>query len=158
MNANLRLPRRPRAEFRLVTKLTKRTEYAAALALLGVSMGVGWDPARDLSAERAPWTVLYIAVMAGCLVGTVAHRVVTVGRDPRVLSVERRVAGLVLRTERHLVAEDAVVWLQSGRRPRFVLSIRSGGAVVTLDGSSWKSELEPMARALAAALGVGYEG
>jgi hypothetical protein len=158
MTATLRVASSKEGGFCLRTRLWKRLRYALAAGLLVAALAVGLDLRGDFSPERAPGSVLYLALLAGATVASLADRVVAVEREPRALVVSHRILGRVYRTVRHEIPDGTPIRLRKEKRNLFVLEVTTQDTPIVLDASSWKTELDPMGRRAAEALGLPYEG
>jgi hypothetical protein len=158
VTARLAVRRRGPQRLVLVTKLRKRMGFGVGFALLLVAMLVSFDAGRDLTAERAPLTVLYVLLLLGSLGGCLATRVFVAEAGVAELVSEQRVAGLRIRLERLPVAGGAEVRVRrvSEGRGVFVLEVGPESGATVLDSSSWRSELEPTGRLVAEVLGIPF--
>jgi hypothetical protein len=148
----------PRGTLLLVSRPRKRIGFALAFLLLGGAALVGFDPARDLSAGRAPFTVIAFALTAGCLAGALATRTTTVDPGTRSLGTEQRIAGLRVGAESIDVAEGSELRIArpGGEHGPYQLELRRAEGTRVLDASSWVSELEPAGRKIAKALAIPF--
>lgn len=148
--------RRGAAGVCLATKTRRRLGFLLGfLVLLGAAVA-GFDPTADLQPSRLPLTLLYLALLLSSLGGALSSQIVLAA--PGELRFERRCAGLRIGLRRCPVEDGAEVRLSrlSAERTGYALEVGPPGNATPVDASSWKSELEPMGRELAAALGVPF--
>ncbi len=157
MTARLGVRRGAGGSLVLGTRLRKRLGYAAGFVVLAIALALNLDVRRDFGPKRAPLTVLYGMLLAATLVAALHDRVLTVEPDGRGIRIEGRLAGRPMAHQRLQVAARAEVRLRRDGRVH-VLEVDTVDAAWVVDTSSWRSDLEPMGKELAAALGLPFHG
>jgi hypothetical protein len=142
----------------LVSKPRKRVAFAFGFLLLLGALAAGFDAATDLSAARAPLTVLYFVLLVSSLGGALSAKKTTVAPGVRHIPVRRTMAGLPFGREGIAVRPDAEVRItrSAGARAPYSLELWHPDGATVLDSSSWRGELEPMGRRIAATLGIPF--
>jgi hypothetical protein len=158
MTARLRARRSEGGRLVLVSKVRKRLSFAATFAILAVALVMNLDPARDFAPTRAPLTVLYGLVLAATLHQALSDEILTADGAGRVVRRDRRLAGHIVRRSEYALPPSAEVRLRREGRGPYVLEMDTTDGVVPVDTSSWRTELEPIGRDLAAALGLVFRG
>lgn len=154
MTARYALRTAPDGTLLLATRARKRAGFALGFLLLVGATAAGFDPTRDLSGSRAPLTILVWTVGLACLGAALATRRTTIDPCHRTIVTERRVAGLRLGGERVELGGSGGLRISrpGGERGPYQLELEHAGGTLSLDSSSWLSELEPVGRRIAEAL------
>lgn len=158
MTARYALRGGPDGTLILVSKPRKRVAFAFGFLLLLGSLAAGFDAATDLSASRAPFTVLYFVLLVSTLGGALSVKKATVAPGVRHIPVRRTIAGLPFGREEITVrpGTEARITRSAGARAPYSLELWHPDGTTVLDSSSWRSELDPMGRRIAATLGIPF--
>ena len=158
MTARYSLRPGPAGGLVLVSKARRRATFALGLVLLVGGFVVGFDPSTELSADRAPLTVLYAILMLSCLGGSLCARRLAVEPGAGKIAVRLTIAALPVALRQIEIREGTELRLTRvpGTRAPYSLELWHPDGATVLDSSSWRSELEPMGRRIAATLGIPF--